>query len=320
MAEIMTYSQARDKTIYAEMHRDPTIFHIGRSLNRGRIEEFGWERERFTRCGIAETQLIGAGVGAAFAGTRPIVYASMSDFYIDGWGQVTLQAAKLRFKIGYKADCPVVLWMSVGGGAELTVHHSGYYANHLANVPGLAVAIPATAADAAGLWRTALRTQKDATCMLQDRGAARTKGPVPDGDYMIPFGVADIKREGSDVTIAAVGIWVHMALEAAEDLAKEGIDAEVWDPRTLAPLDRESLIKSVKQTGAMVAVDQAPRSFGGSGEFMATVTEAITPVPAVARCATMDVPTGAAPSLIAPMYTTKAKIIEAVKGVLRRKG
>jgi pyruvate dehydrogenase E1 component beta subunit len=146
------------------------------------------------------------------------------------------------------------------------------------------------------------------------------EGPVPDGDYTIPFGVGAVKREGSDVTIAAVGYWVNAALGWAEDLAAEGIDAEVWDPRTLTPFDREGLVKSVKKTGALVIIDQAPKTFGSTGEFAISVAEAITPVPPMARLATLDSPIPSSPALLPAMYPSKDKLIAAVKDVLKRKG
>ncbi|GAH35625.1 unnamed protein product, partial [marine sediment metagenome] len=250
------------------------------------VKEFGSERVCYA--GICETQMYGAGVGAALAGTRPIVDIFWSDFAVEAFGQLVLQAAKIRFKIAYKLDCPVVFRLDYAGIDYKTVHHSGCYHNWIANAPGLLVAVPSTPADVVGLWRTALRDNKDPVCMMNDRGVQGVSGPVPEDDYTIPFGVADVKRESSDVTIAAVGHYVHRALEVAEDLAKEGIDVEVWDPRTLTPFDRESLIKSVKKTGAMVVVDQAPKTFGTTGEFAMTVAEAVDPIPPMARVTTMD--------------------------------
>ena len=319
---IKTFSEAVDSTIAEEMRRDPTIFHItGISLgSRNSIEEFGWKRIAYA--GICETQIAGSGVGAALAGTRPIVSLGMTDFAVDGWGQIVLQAAKIHFKLGYRADCPAVFTMGFGAvpGGSLSVHHTGSFHNWLANAPGLLVAVPSMPADAQGLWRTALRTTKDPVCMLTASGVAGVKGPVPDDNStMIPFGKAEIKREGADVTIAAVGYMVHLALEAAEDLAKEGIDAEVWDPRTLTPFDRESLINSVYKTGAMVVVDHAPESFGTTGEFAITVAEAITPAPPVARVASKDTPVPASPALEPYLYPNKDKVMNAVYDVLERK-
>jgi len=315
----MTYKDAVWKTIAEEMRRDPSIFYYCEyRAPKALVDEFGWGRVNYA--GIQETQMAGAGIGAALAGTRPIVYLHSADFALDCWGQLTDQAGMIRFKVAYKLDCPVVFWSGCAGGFRGTVHHSGYYVNWMANTPGIMVAIPSMAADAVGLWRTQLRQGRDPVYMFDAR-VTGIEGSVPDDDYTIPFGVADIKRKGSDVTIAAVGYWVHTALEAAEELAQQGIDAEVWDPRTLQPFDRESLVKSVKRTGGMVVVDQAPKIFGSTGEFFATVGEALTPIPPMARVATMNVPRGAASTLCGDyIYPTKEKIISAVKEVLRRKG
>jgi len=305
-----------------EMRRDPTIFFMKRSgPNKGIVEEFGSEREKYTTSGIAETQICGAGLGAAIAGLRPIVDVGYGDFYMDAWGQLVLQAAKQRFKLAYTVDIPVVYCISYGGIQAPTIHHSGQYHNWLANAPGLIVTVATTPMDAVGLWRTALRDAKDPVCMLRDRSVGRVEGPVPDAlSFQIPFGKADVKREGSDVTIAAVGHYVHRALEVAEELANEGIDVEVWDPRCLTPFDRESLIKSVKKTGAMVVVDQAPKSFGTTGEFAMTLAEAMDPVPPMARVTLGDGSIAFSPTLENYILPNKDKIVSAVEGVLGRKG
>jgi len=322
MQQILSYAQASLNTVAEEMRRDPTIFFYLEYTTLGSpaalVEEFGPERANYA--GIEETQMAGAGIGAALTGTRPIVYLHMSDFALDAWGQLIDQAGMVRYKVAYKCDCPVVFWMGVVALSS-TVHHSGYYANWLANSPGLITILPSSPADAVGLWRTTLRDAKDPVCML-DHGPVRgMRGPVPEGDYTIPFGIADVKREGSDLTIAAVGNWVNVALEAAEELAAEGIDVEVWDPRTLMPLDQESLVNSVKKTGAMVVIDQAPELYGTTGEYIATVAEALDPVPPMARLATKNVPRGAAPTLSGDyIYPTKDKLIKKVKAVLERKG
>jgi pyruvate/2-oxoglutarate/acetoin dehydrogenase E1 component len=315
---IMTCSAAQQMVIDQEMRKDPKRFYIsgiGLAAQKS-VEEFGWDRNRYT--GICETQIAGAGVGAAMAGAKPIISLSSADFAQDCWGQIVLQAAKMRFKVGYKLEMPLTILMSFAGGYPLTVHHSGCYHNWVANAPGLMVAVPSTPADVMGILRTVLRTQIDPTCFMLG-GVGAISGPVPDGDFTIPLGKADIKREGKDVTLVAVGYWVHEALDAAADLAKDGISVEVWDPRMLTPLDRESLIASVKKTKALVVVDQAPKSFGTTGEFMATIAEIVTPVPPMARCASRDVPIAAFPSMKDWVYPNKKKIIAAVKDVLARK-
>ncbi len=322
MAEIMSYSAARTRVWNEEMRRDPTIFWLKRSgPNKARVEEFGWGREKYTTSGIAETQICGAGLGAAIAGLRPIVDVGYGDFYMDAWGQLVLQAAKQRFKMAYTVDIPVVFCITYGGILQPTIHHSGQYHNWLANSPGLIVTVPTTPRDAMGLWRTALRDTKDPVCMCRDRSVGGVEGPVPDAlSFQIPFGKGDVKREGSDVTIAAIGHYVHRALEVAEVLANEGIDVEVWDPRCLLPFDREGLVKSVRKTGAMVTIDSSPKTFGSCGEFMATVAEAITPVPPMARCASKDVPVGASTPLREWQYPNNEGIASAVRDVLKRKG
>ncbi len=329
---IMTFSEAVCNTVIEEMRRDKTIFTYGFSghywkdafmdlsplgySGKAAIEEFGWDRIHYS--GVCETQLVGAGVGAAMVGVRPVVNLLLCDFTNDAWGQVVVAAAKYPFKTAYQHPLPLILHHQFGG-LKGTVSHSGNYHNWLANCPGLFVAVPSSPADARGLWRTALRESKDPVFMLSDSGAMGRKGPVPEGDYMIPFGKGEVKRLGKDITLAAVGDMVFLALSAAEDLAKEGIDVEVWDPRTLAPFDRESLINSVRKTGAMVVVDQAPKSFGATGEFMATVSEALTPPPPVARVAAMDTPVPASVPLYMYIYPNKEKIIKAVKDVKARK-
>ncbi len=314
----MTFNNAEIKVIEDEMRRDPNIVYLtGISLGpESTVKEFGWNRVQYG--GILETQTAGAGIGIALAGGRSIIDLGQITFAQDAWGQIVLQAAKMRFKVGYKRDCPAIFKMTFAGATSLTVHHSGTMHNWLANAPGLMVAVPSTPVDVVGLYRTALRTAKDPVVMMAG-GVGNNKGIVPDNDYTIPFGKADIKRPGKDVTIVAISYWVQVALDAAEDLSKQGIQAEVWDPRMLIPLDRESLIASVKRTGGMVVVDQAPKSFGTTGEFMATVAETLTPIPPMARVATKDVPIGANPTAADYLYPTKAKIIKAVKDVIERK-
>jgi pyruvate/2-oxoglutarate/acetoin dehydrogenase E1 component len=315
---IMTTSAAQTQVITEEMRKNPKIYQItGIGVGAPKmVEEFGWDRFRYT--GICENIIAGSGVGAALAGGRPIVSLGMADFAQDGWAQIVQQAAKLRFKVANKLEIPLIYTMSITGGPGLTVHHSGSYHNWLANTPGLMVAIPTTPADVMGIWRWALRMAKDPIVILSAGGGV--EGPVPDDpNFMITPGKADIKREGKDVTIVAMGYWLPQCLEVAANLAKEGISVEVWDPRTLTPLDRESLIASVKKTGALVVVDQAPVTFGTTGEFMALVAENLTPVPPMARVATGDFPIGAFPTLKDYVYPTQPKIIKAVKDVLARK-
>jgi len=323
----MTYGNAKSSTIAEEMKRDPKIIYFceGRP-SKTYVDVAGWERVKCA--GISEHQIIGAGVGAALAGVRTIADCGQIDFVLDAWNQLINQAGKIRFKLAYKVPCPVVFPLTFGNYHIASLHHTSRCHHWLANAPGLFVVVPSSSADMVGLWRTVLRDIVDPTIMLADGmlngsatyGVPAVSGLVPGDDYKIPFGVADIKREGKDVTIAAIGYYVHMALEVAEDLAKEGIDVEVWDPRTLTPFDKESLVDSVRKTGAMVVVDSAPKTFGATGEFFATVAEALTPVPPMTRVAAMDAAVSWSITLGPYVLPSKAKIIAAVKGVLDRKG
>ncbi|TET42308.1 MAG: alpha-ketoacid dehydrogenase subunit beta [Dehalococcoidia bacterium] len=331
MAKIMAYLEAANKTIIEEMRRDPTIFTYGEETQVGwctldhdgksskdLVEEFGKRRINFAP--ISETAMAGAGIGAALTGMRPIVALWFSDFIMVEAEQQINEAARIRFKLGNMVNCPVVFRINYGGLGGNSVQHSNCYYNKFADTPGLILAIPSTAADVVGLWRTALRKNINPVQMWESFMVQGIKGPVPEGDYTIPFGKADVKREGSDVTIAAVGYMVHLALDAAKDLANEGIDAEVWDPRTLTPFDRESLIDSVRKTGAMVVVDQEPKSFGTTGEFAMTLAEAMDPVPPMARVTLGDGSIAFSPTLEKYILPSKDKIIQAVRELLGRKG
>jgi len=328
MAKVMTFAEARVSTIVGEMRRDPTIFIYGQGTmtdfgySGGSPEdlnkEFGQERIQFAP--ISETAMNGVGVGAALTGTRPIVEHGLSDFIMVSADQFINEASRIRFKLGGVVDCPVIFRIGYGlMGMGLSVQHSNCYYNKFADTPGLYLAIPSMPADVSGLWRSALRGKNPV--MIWESGLiGGVKGPVPEGDYTIPFGKGDVKREGADVTIAAIAYCVHMALQAAEDLAKEGIDAEVWDPRTLTPFDREGLINSVFKTGALVVVDEEPKSFGTTGEFAMTVAEAMTPVPPIARVTLEDASIAFSPTLEQYVMPNKGKVISAVKEVLGRKG
>ncbi|MFC1848115.1 alpha-ketoacid dehydrogenase subunit beta [Chloroflexota bacterium] len=321
MPKTMSYNMAGLETIKEEMRRDPNIFILGPTLLDDLKDEFG--SQRIVSTGISEEAACAAGIGAAIVGTRPIVDLTWSPFLIDAAGQIINQAAIWRFKLGNTVDIPVIFRQGYGlynyGGG---VQHSQCFHNLFANAPGLYVAVPSTPIDLVGLWRTALREAKNPTMIWESLGCALTglEGPVPEEDFTVPFGKGEVKREGKHVTIAAVGYMVHLALRAAEQLAQEGIEAEVWDPRTLTPFDREGLIASVKKTGSMVTVDLAPKSFGTTAEFMATIAESsIVPSPPMARVASVDVPIGYNQTLESYAQPDKDKIITAVRNVLSRK-
>ncbi|MBP3411228.1 MAG: alpha-ketoacid dehydrogenase subunit beta [Clostridia bacterium] len=277
---IKTYAMAIRDTIAAEMRRDEKVFIMGEDIEtigsifgctRDLTAEFG--RERAFNTPISEAGFIGAGLGAACTGMRPIVELMYMDFALVGMDQLINQVAKTRYIFGGRAKIPLVIRGQQGIGRGNAATHSQSLETIFMHFPGLKVACPSTGRDAAGLLRTAIRDDNP-VIIFEHKALYATKCDVPDDpDFMLPFGKADIKREGSDVTIVANLLYVNRALEAAEELAKEGISAEVIDPMTLVPFDKETVINSVKKTGRMVIVHEAHRTAGWGAEVAAMVTE-----------------------------------------------
>ncbi len=275
----ITYAEAIAEALRTEMRLDPLVFVMGEDVGvfgglfggtKGLLEEFGPERVRDTP--ISEAALIGAGVGAAITGMRPMVEIQFVDFTACAMDQIVNQAAKIRFMLGGKAQVPLVIRTPYGTGLKLASQHSQSLEAWFAHVPGLLVAMPSTPADAKGLLVTALR-DPNPVMVLEHKLLYPTRGPVPEEQYAIPFGQADLKRPGSDVTIVATGLMVSKSLAAAERLAAEGIEAEVVDPRTLVPLDKAAIIESVKKTGRLVVVHEAVKRGGFGGEIASVIAE-----------------------------------------------
>lgn len=277
---IKTYAMAIRDVIAEEMRRDDRVFIMGEDIElmggvfgctRDLYKEFGTERVRNTP--ISEAGIVGAGVGAACAGMRPIVELMYMDFALVSADQIINQAAKTRYVFGGKAEIPLVIRGQQGIGRGNAATHSQSLETFFMHVPGLKMACPSTPADAAGLLRTAIR-DNNPIMFFEHKALYTMKDEVPDDpDFMIPFGKADVKRQGKDVTIVASLLYVHRALEAAEELAKMNIDAEVIDPRTLVPLDMDTILESVKKTGRMVVVHEAHKTAGWGAEIAAQVTE-----------------------------------------------
>lgn len=278
MREI-TYSEAVREAMSEAMRTDETVFMIGEDISiyggafgvsRGMVEEFGEERVRSTP--IAESVIAGASVGAAMTGMRPIFEIQFSDFVTIALDQIVNQAAKIRYMYGGKAKIPLVMRTPGGSGTGAAAQHSQSLENWTAHVPGLKVIQPATAYDAKGLLHAAI--EDDNPVMIYEHKLCyRTTSDVPEGKYTIPIGVADIKKAGTDITVVATGIMVHKALEAAEKLSDEGIDIEVVDPRTLVPLDKQTIIDSVIKTGKAVVVTEAVKRSGFSAELASVIVE-----------------------------------------------
>jgi pyruvate/2-oxoglutarate/acetoin dehydrogenase E1 component len=276
----ISYSEAIREAIVEEMRRDPAVFLMGEDVgtfggvwgvSAGILAEFGEERVRDTP--ISEIAIIGAGLGAALTGMRPIVEIMFGDFLMCAGDQIVNQVAKARFMSGGKADVPLTIRVTSGAPGSAAAQHSQSPEAWFLNVPGLKIAVPASPADAKGLLKAAIRGT-DPVLFFEHKMLYATKGQVPeDADYTVPFGEAAILRQGHDVTLIGIGIMAPKALEAAEVLAEAGIDAEVIDPRTLVPLDRETLIRSVAKTGQVVIAHEAHRRSGPAAEIAAVLAE-----------------------------------------------
>jgi pyruvate dehydrogenase E1 component beta subunit len=274
MAREIPYIAAINEAIHLEMARDQSVLYFGQNLatteNDEFLKAFGSDRVRVTP--ISETAEIGMAVGAAIAGLRPVVELYMAEFMLVAMDQVVNEAPRFRYMSGGRVKVPLVLKAGYGFTAGWAGQHTGCIYGMFLGVPGLKVALPATAADAKGLMATAIRDDNP-VCFFHHYLLTLEPGEVPEGEYLVPFGQADIRRTGGDVTIVATGWMVGKALAAAESLAAEGIDAEVIDPRTLAPLDTATILTSVHKTGHVVLVDQAPRHAAASGMIAAEIAE-----------------------------------------------
>lgn len=302
----LTMSRAMVEAISSEMMANEEVFVMGEDIadyggifdsTEGLLEEFG--RDRVMDVPISETGFIGAGVGAAQAGMRPIVELMFTDFFGVCMDQIYNNMAKNTYMSGGSFSVPMVLMTAVGGTYNDAAQHSQTLYGTFAHLPGMKIVVPSTAYDAKGLMHNAIRDEDPVVYMFHKRLMGLGWMPAPDGpktgvpeeDYTIPFGSADVKREGEDATVVTLGLHVHRALEAAEDLADEGIDSEVIDLRTLKPLDTETVLESVRKTGRLVVIDEDYRSYGVTGEIVARVAEdALADLHTVERVALPDVP------------------------------
>ena len=259
-----------------EMRRDDTIFVMGEDVGasggifkccEGLFEEFGSERVIDTP--IAEAGYIGLGVGAAMTGMRPLAELMFGDFSLLTMDQIVNQAAKIRYMSGGQCKVPLTIRLSMGAGRSSAAQHSQSLHALFAHIPGLKVALPSTPRDAKGLLKTAIRDDNP-VLFFEDKMMYNDSGAVPEeDDFLIPFGEAEIKRPGDDLTIVATSSMVIAALEAAEQLAAQGLEAEVIDPRTLVPLDKETLLASLRKTGYALVVDEGVERYGASAELAA---------------------------------------------------
>jgi len=277
----ITYVEALNEALREEMRRDRTVFIMGEDVavwggggvfgvTKGLVEEFGTARVRDTP--ISEEAIAAVAIGAAATGSRPVAEIMYVDFIGLAMEPIVNQAAKLRYMFGGKAKVPVVIRAQEGAGRGNAAQHSQSLEAWFCHIPGLKVVTPSTPADAKGLLKSAIRDDNP-VIFLEHKVLYFTKGPVPDGEYTIPLGVADVKRVGRDVTVVGIHTMVGKALLAAEQLAAEGIELEVIDPRTLVPFDEQTIVDSVKKTGRLIVSHEAYTRSGYGAEIISRVVE-----------------------------------------------
>jgi len=317
----LTYNEAAVEAVAEEMRRDPKIFYMSTDPILPLLDEFGGERIRATP--IAEAALTGMAIGAAGCGFRPIVDWRQVTFGFVAMDQIVNQASKIHYMFGGQATFPILYRAAVGGGTQLAAQHSQSPYSMFMNLAGLKIVLPSTPYDMKGLLKTAIRDNNPVISFEANRLMAR-KGPVPEEDYTIPLGQADIKREGNDVTVVALAWLVHEALAAAEELAKEGVSVEVIDPRTLVPLDQKTIRNSVQKTGRLVIADEAGPTAGFAAEVAAVVTEHAATFARLAapvkRVCALQVPIPYSPILEDHVFPDRKRIIAAIRQVLGGKG
>ncbi|MEZ4865529.1 MAG: alpha-ketoacid dehydrogenase subunit beta [Caldilineaceae bacterium] len=338
MAErMMSYREAINEAMRLEMRRDARVILIGEDVtgashtedpehldawggvlgvSQGLVHEFGRERIRDTP--ITESGFMGAGVGAAATGLRPIVELMFIGFMGVCLDQITNQAAKMRYMFGGKAEIPLVIRTMIGAGFRAAAQHSDSIYSSFVHFPGLKVVAPSTPADAKGLLAAAIR-DNDPVIFCENKVLYDVKGPVPDGEYVVPLGKADIKREGNDATVVAISRMVQVALDAADQLAKEGVNVEVVDPRSLSPLDDETILTSLRKTGRLIVVDEDnPRCSVATDIATLAATQAIEYLTAPVKLVTAPhAPVPFSPSLEDFYVPTPKRVVAAVREAMQ---
>ncbi len=321
---IGTIREAINEALHEEMQRDPAIILMGEDvglaggvfkITNGLLKAFGPERVFDTP--IAEAGIVGVAVGAAMTGLRPIVEIMFSDFTTLASDQIVNQAAKLRYMTAGQTKVPIVVRTAMGAGRRAAAQHSQSLQAWYCHIPGLKVVMPSTPADAKGLLKSAIRDDNP-VIFMEDKMMYNQKGPIPPGDYVIPLGKARVHREGRQAVVICTSSMLYPALEAADTLAKDGIEIMVIDPRTLSPLDTDTLIQAAKETGHALIVDEAYRSFGVTAEIAARIQEGAFDYldEPVRRLGALDVPVPFAPSLEDLTIPNAAQIVELVKEML----
>ncbi|WP_019122871.1 alpha-ketoacid dehydrogenase subunit beta [Brevibacillus massiliensis] len=277
---VISYIDAITMAMREEMRRDPGVFVLGEDVGvrggvfratNGLIEEFGEERVLDTP--LAESAIVGVAIGAAAYGMRPIAEIQFADFIMPAVNQIVSEAAKIRYRSNNDWHCPLTIRAPFGGGIHGALYHSQSVEAMFTNVPGLKVVVPSTPYDAKGLLKAAIRDEDPVLFFEHKRCYRLIKGEVPETDYVLPIGKADVKREGTDITVISYGLTLHFALQAAEKLAQEGISAHVLDLRTLYPLDKEAIVEAAAKTGKVLIVHEDNKEGGVGGEVAAIIAE-----------------------------------------------
>jgi pyruvate/2-oxoglutarate/acetoin dehydrogenase E1 component len=322
----LTYAQAINEGLREEMRRDPNVIVMGEDVGkyggvfgvtRGLYDEFGGARVRDTP--LNEAAIVGFGIGLALAGKPTVAELEFMDFVTFCMDAITNQAPKLRYFWGGQVQVPLVIRAPIASTLGFGSQHSQSLEGWFMHVPGLKVAMPSTAYDAKGLIKTAIR-DPNPVLFADSIGLYATKGDLPDEEYLIPFGQADVKRAGSDVTVVALGGMVPQALKAADELAQQGVEVEVIDPRTLAPLDMDTIVASVEKTGRLVVAHLAHRTGGVGAEIAQQVMERAFDAldGPVVRVAGADVPVPASAPLERTVFPDAAAIVQACLSFRRR--
>lgn len=323
MREI-TYAEAIREALKEEMTKNPNVILMGEDIaayggafkiTDGFVREFGSERVRDTP--ISEAAIVGAAIGASLMGVRPVAEIMYMDFLPICLEQICNQAAKMRFMSGGQLKVPIVIRTQYSLGRAHGAQHSQFIPSWLLQVAGVKVVLPSTPYDAKGLLITAMRDDNPVV-YIESSLLYRVKGPVPENEYTVPFGKTDVKREGSHVTVVAISRMVREAMAAAEILEEQGISVEVLDPKTIQPLDVETIVNSVKKTGRLIIAEDDSKTGGVGAEIIAAVTErAIDYLDApILRVAAPDMPIPFSPSLEQEYMPNKEKIIEAARSLL----
>jgi len=320
----ISFSQALNEVLREEMRRDPTLFLIGEDIGApggmfkatlGLLEEFGPTRVVDTP--ISEAAIAGAAVGGAMAGCRVVAEVMYSDWMTIAMDQIVNQAAKLRYMTGGQASIPIVVRAPTGGGLGMGPQHMQSLEAWFAHIPGLKVVMPSSPRDAKGLLKAAIR-DPNPVVFLEHKALYYRKGLVPDEEYVVPLGQANVLRPGTDATLVATSFMVNYALGAAEELAAEGVSVEVIDPRTLKPLDLGTIVTSVRKTGRLVVVNEGHRSGGWAAEVAtAVMEEAFYDLDApVVRVTSADAPIGYAKAIEDEVLPSQAKVVAGLRRVL----